>query len=97
MSGSSKLTAKISGLTPQDITRSHPSVFSEALSKIALVPHAEMKRRLDSSPKESASHHKRHKYVPAKPQSNSENGPSSFPVKSFHVNLFPAICRVPRP
>jgi len=39
--------------------------FTEALSKIASMPRAEIQKRLAESPKESVSRHKRYKYVPA--------------------------------
>lgn len=46
-------------------TKGSNNPFTEALAKIAKVPRAEMQKRIEQSPKEPASRHKRYKYVPA--------------------------------
>jgi hypothetical protein len=41
------------------------SAFKEALARISLVSRDEMEKRLEQSPKEPVSRHKRYKYAPA--------------------------------
>jgi hypothetical protein len=52
-------------------SRQQDKPFAEALLKIVSVPRAEMQRRIKTVPEVPVSRHKRYKYVPAKPQSNS--------------------------
>jgi len=42
-----------------------PQAFSDALKRLVSVPRAEMQKRIEQAPKESALRHKRYKYVPA--------------------------------
>jgi hypothetical protein len=55
----------------QNEVKQSPMAFSEALSKLVSVSHAEMQRRIKTVPEVPVSRHTRYKYVPAKPQKNS--------------------------
>lgn len=66
MASQSDSPRKISGLPPQD-SRQGQTAFSEALSKLVSVSHAEMQKRIKTVPEVPISRHRRYKYVPAKP------------------------------